>query len=282
MAFCWSIVVSLLLKHYQGSHDLIPYRDILYELASVGELPLPNSSPQPTNKREWGAHSPISSDSSPAVSLSEVPIRPDSRTFAGSKRANAAASASNSSPNTDISSSSSSSSLTPAVLADNSLLHDSPSGMQLFSLPMYSNELGRLPLHGQVNFSTRPQAQTQPHPMDWYNESSSAPIATPVPGVHEMGMDTAYIQHGYLNYDNAFDAGSSPSAPTSNGTMPYPNGLLPQPSASAAGHPRYPPPQADMLSANRDRSQNMNSINMLPTLDSDTFAMWSNAPSGFE
>lgn len=257
---------------------LIPYRDILYELASVGELPLPNSSPQATNKREWGAHSPISSDSSPALSLSEAPIRPDSRTIAGSKRANAAASAFNSSPNTDISSSSSLSSLTTAVPADTSLSHDSPPGMQLFSLPMYSNELGRLPLHGQVNFSTRPQAETL-HPMDWYNEALSAPVATSVPRVHEIGMGTSYIQHGYLDYDNSFDTGSAPSASTNNGTMPYPDGLLTQPGAA---QPRYAPPQASMLSANRDRSQDTNIINIPPSLDSDTFAMWSNAPSGFE
>ncbi|KAE9398887.1 hypothetical protein BT96DRAFT_957454 [Gymnopus androsaceus JB14] len=253
--------------------------DILYELASVGELPLPNSSPEPTNKREWGAESPMSTSSI------STPIPSRSRTIAGSKRAATATA------NADISSSSLSS-----AVAENPLLHDSPPGMQLFSLPMYSDELGRLPLHGQVNFSTRAQPNTQPQPMDWYNQPPPAPSGT------EMGMNTPYIQPGYLNYDYPYGGSEAAqgtssvgiSASSTNGSMPYRNGLHPHqslngaggPSSSVAGHSRHshvrpPPDQAGMLSS-RDRNPNMNDVDMPPSLDSDTFAMWSNAPSGFE
>ncbi|KXN82670.1 Transcriptional activator protein acu-15 [Leucoagaricus sp. SymC.cos] len=108
--------------------------DILYELASVGDLPLPQGSP-PSNKRERDSDSPISSTTSDHTST-PPPSSDGSRTFAGSKRVNKELS---------------------SLMLDPSSSTMGQQSQELYTLPLYSDELGRLPLHGQVKFS--PQAQ---------------------------------------------------------------------------------------------------------------------------
>lgn len=61
------------------------YRDILYELASVGELPLPQPSPTPSNKRDRDSDGPAT----PSTTASDSPTSPivdEQRHFAGTKR----------------------------------------------------------------------------------------------------------------------------------------------------------------------------------------------------
>ncbi|KAF9256488.1 hypothetical protein L218DRAFT_966338 [Marasmius fiardii PR-910] len=95
--------------------------DVLYELACVGELPLPQASPPSSNKRERDADEPITpkphQDESGAQAL-------EHRAIAGSKRA-----------------------------LKSSVNGSQPPHQQLFGLPMYSDELGRLPVHGQLNYT---------------------------------------------------------------------------------------------------------------------------------
>ncbi|KAK7024381.1 Gypsy retrotransposon integrase-like protein 1 [Paramarasmius palmivorus] len=128
-------------------------RDILYELASVGDLPLPKSSPA-SQKRERDSDSPRSSagDNSPVASgvhtsgdMSDATPAPGSRTIAGSRRAAMKSPAA----------SSTSSANTPPPSAGT---QDGQPPHQLFSLPMYSDELGRLPLHGQLNYTSQRSA----------------------------------------------------------------------------------------------------------------------------
>ncbi|KAF8972347.1 fungal-specific transcription factor domain-containing protein [Flammula alnicola] len=108
--------------------------DILYELASVGELPLPQRSPPSTNKRERGSETPMSStasESSMSMDQSDMP-----RNIAGSRRVNKES----------------------TFIGQSNL-------QSYFALPVYSSELGRLPLHGQVTFSAQahtPAPQHQP------------------------------------------------------------------------------------------------------------------------
>ncbi|KAF8643172.1 hypothetical protein AX16_009214 [Volvariella volvacea WC 439] len=183
--------------------------DILYELASVGELPLPQPSPPSGNKRERGSDSPrsgASSCDSPSDSL-DVP-----RSIAGTRRV------SNRDPLVGISdaggigrvaSTSSTASSTTASTAASALgtsgasgagaagtlqpqswpppqaaaqQHPSPQSMQqsaaapvehLFTLPVYSEELGSLPLHGQVQFSPRGQSPLSA-PNYWYQPFAGA------------------------------------------------------------------------------------------------------------
>ncbi|ESK85138.1 hypothetical protein Moror_3593 [Moniliophthora roreri MCA 2997] len=113
--------------------------DILYELASVGELPLPKSREGGQNKRDRDSDSPRSTSgsvcgSSPGLMATEV----GERSIAGSKRAmkSSASTASTASP------------------ASTSSPSAEPPNQQLFSLPMYSDELGRLPLHGQLHYTS--------------------------------------------------------------------------------------------------------------------------------
>ncbi|KAG7089094.1 hypothetical protein E1B28_010803 [Marasmius oreades] len=95
--------------------------DVLYELASVGELPLPQASSPLSNKRERDADEPIASKP-PEESSSSQNL--EHRAIAGSKRA-----------------------------LKSSGTGPQPPQQQLFGLPMYSNELGRLPVHGQLNYT---------------------------------------------------------------------------------------------------------------------------------
>ncbi|KAJ3712064.1 fungal-specific transcription factor domain-containing protein [Lentinula raphanica] len=240
--------------------------DILYELASVGDLPLPNASPMVKNKRERGVDSPISgtgtSDSSPALSPSDNPVSPEQRAIAGSRRVSAAMAGTHDPLKASTSRSRSS-------LLENSHLADASTGAQLFSLPVYSNELGRLPLHGQVDFSMR--AHTNPQ-LDWVPPPTSVG-----PG---MTPNSQYIQPEYLNFGISGGGASSSSGPIS-----YRNGFHQQPSlngsmdpvSSLAGYPQQPPiqPSGAMLSST-------DGVGLPISLDNDTFAMWSNAPSGFE
>lgn len=144
-------------------------RDILYELASVGDLPLPQHSPPTTNKRERDADSPNSSTPSdtPQSQTENMP-----RNIAGSRRVKkeigdrAALMRQTLSASDSQGSSSSISSRNPETHPLQHLsTHDVTSSqplpvpVQYYTLPVYSNELGRLPLHGQVAFSSDASVQ---------------------------------------------------------------------------------------------------------------------------
>ncbi|KAJ3796205.1 fungal-specific transcription factor domain-containing protein [Lentinula aff. detonsa] len=240
--------------------------DILYELASVGDLPLPNASPMATNKRERGADSPMSatgtSESSPALSPSNTPLTRDLRAIAGSRRVSAAMPISG---NFDhLAGATTAKSLTRSALPESSHLNDSPSGMQLFSLPVYSDELGRLPLHGQVNFLSRPHPNSQS--LEWCPPSGSTGSG--------LITNPQYIQAEY--YNPAF---SGSGAATNPGAISY---LEQSPLNGSAGLAPSSMASYSQQHASDGMSSSRDGGNMPMSLDSDTFAMWSNAPSGFE
>ncbi|KAJ3733132.1 hypothetical protein DFJ43DRAFT_1069396 [Lentinula guzmanii] len=220
--------------------------DILYELASVGDLPLPN------------ANSPMSatgtSESSPALSPSNTPLTRDLRAIAGSRRVEFRPSRG----------ATTAKSLTRSALPESSHLNDSPSGMQLFSLPVYSDELGRLPLHGQVNFLSRPHPNSQS--LEWCPPSGSTGSG--------MITNPQYIQAEY--YNPAF---SGSGAATNPGAISY---LEQSPLNGSAGLASSSMASYSQQHASDGMSSSRDGVNMPMSLDSDTFAMWSNAPSGFE
>lgn len=138
-------------------------RDILYELASVGDLPLPQYSPPMTNKRERDAETPISRSSADLSSPSPPESMP--RSIAGSRRVHKENSERAAALRHGASSDRISSCDQPSHGVDRSpsqaqIKHEvGPAPpphipVQYYSLPVYSNELGRLPLHGQVAFSS--------------------------------------------------------------------------------------------------------------------------------
>ncbi|KAJ3726500.1 hypothetical protein DFJ43DRAFT_1002052 [Lentinula guzmanii] len=183
-------------------------RDILYELASVDDVPLPDASPMATNKCEQGADSPMSatgtSESCPALSPSNTPLTRDLRAMAGSRRVSAAIPTSGN--HDHLVAATTGKSLTHSALSESSHLNDSPSGMQLFSLPVYSDELGRLPLHGQVNFLSTPHPNSQS--LGWCPPSGSTGSG--------MITNPQYIQAEYYN-----PASSGSGAATNPGAITY-------------------------------------------------------------
>ncbi|KAG1905387.1 fungal-specific transcription factor domain-containing protein [Suillus fuscotomentosus] len=143
--------------------------DILYELASVGDLPLPQPSPSGGTKRERDSGSPMSAPST--TSPSEVP----------------------------------------------------------------PTDLGRLPLHGQLNF---------PNTDMWYSHGGGNPTSmqnAAVPAAYSVD-DMFYEQ--MTQYPAQYQSGTSTSSPYGDD----PQGLQ----------------------------------SLMGCFDTDTIAMWSNAPTGFE
>lgn len=204
--------------------------DILYELASVGDLPLPQPSPSGGTKRERDSDSPISG----APTTSPAPDVP--RTIAGSRR-----------------------------VGRETAAQTRPNPVTSFDLPLYSDDLGRLPLHGQLNFQDTSHTNNM-----WYPEMSRNPVPTQtamqnVPPPQEYSQPPvpgAYMDDMFYGHMSQFSTAQYPSQET--------------------------PTQYD------DSSQGMQTLmggppqqNVLPhpvpsVVDADTIAMWSNAPTGFE
>ncbi|KAJ2936610.1 hypothetical protein H1R20_g483, partial [Candolleomyces eurysporus] len=153
--------------------------DILYELASVGDLPLPQPSP-PTHKRERDGES---SASSPDVKPEGLALGQDGpRPMAGSKRVTGATqqrqlSGPLSTPVQvqDVDLVRHVQQPSPDMTAGSTPHQHSPQQQQqqqqYFSLPVYSDELGRIPLHGQIEFSSSQQPQSMNHQQYWYSGS---------------------------------------------------------------------------------------------------------------
>lgn len=164
------------------------FRDIIYELAAVGDLPLPQPSPPTSNKRERNADEPISSsipsEASKATSPAGQPS--DTRAMAGNSRLHKDSSISkpmdqqyprsSQSPEQGStvsqvpSPSQHGSGLQSRQQSQTQLNEEQASSMpssvplvaQYYTLPVYSNDLGRLPIHGQLSFAEQARAQLQP------------------------------------------------------------------------------------------------------------------------
>ncbi|TFK27934.1 hypothetical protein FA15DRAFT_653244 [Coprinopsis marcescibilis] len=175
--------------------------DVIYELASVGELPLPQPSP-PSNKRERDADTPISATMLSPNTSEKGPEENNDRPMAGSRRArkdtkpyrlpvpNIVASSGFRNPNVESRRSSQGSLVasspqvrqlhlqpsSESLRSNHSPLYPPPPSSSLpsqpqspsqnnqyLSLPVYSQDLGKLPLHGQIDFSSMEQ------PNYWYN-----------------------------------------------------------------------------------------------------------------
>lgn len=242
-------------------------RDILYELASVGDLPLPQPSPQGT-KRERDSDSPPPA-SRPASTPKECP-----RTTAGTRR------------------------ISREIYAHpQSQQHrQQPPPSQpppSYNLPVYSNDLGRIPLHGQVTFQMAgsPTASTSSGSMQspnmWFSSSNgiqqpSNPPPAPMNGHNFAHGDTYAIDNLFL------DQMSSPFGAFS-----------PQQTHHSAGHGHSHShghgngngnqSTATELQAFVDATSAAGGVQPLimqtdPAMfdvDPDTIAMWSSAPTGF-
>lgn len=214
--------------------------DILYELASVGDLPLPQPSPSGGTKRERDSDSPISAP--PTTSPpSDVP-----RTIAGSRRIGREAAA-----------------------------HTRSNFVSSFDLPLYSDDLGRLPLHGQVNFpNTSPQLGSSTSNM-WYSHGSGnsvQPHATqtsiqnvPPPQDYSQTSVPAVYNMDDMFYEQMSQYSAQYQSQGTSASSPYDDDTQGLQSLMSGTHQQnvLPHPNANVM-------------------DTDTIAMWSNAPTGFE
>ncbi|KAM5539214.1 hypothetical protein V8D89_007087 [Ganoderma adspersum] len=266
--------------------------DILYELASVGDLPLPQASPAPSNKRERDSDSPVSSgaisvasDSEPRGSL----LVESYRTFAGTRRVSkdhngstlkdapslAAATFAQPlprPPSAHPAAAAASDAEKLATNANGSGGAASPS----FALPVHTDELGRLPLHPGFNVSYsggwQDQSQSQPQPSQVQAQQQQqqrqqgggggAPFDPRMMGMYALQPPS---------FNELFSASmQEPSAFTQAGpevTMGTERGAGPVAGAGAgAGAGAQGPPLSSEEMAFTD----------------NTLAMWSNAPTSFE
>lgn len=244
---------------------LIP-RDILYELAHVGELPLPQINPVSTNKRARNTDTPISGTGSQVVDApSNTGLADTPRAFAGSQRVNI----------TDP----------PNLTETQNPLDLLPSAQHdEYAMPIYTDELGRLPLHGQATqFSSTEDYWTIPAPGN-HNQhvhpdmSNSRHQQQHHPEDEPLGQMSTMTPMDASFYNNLTDYTTSyPSTSMALSVLQYGN------SASVAMHgytpttserDYYPHPQEQQPVSQMPNSQMM--------IDEPMLAMWSSAPAGFE
>lgn len=216
------------------------------ELAFAGDVSIPNTSPMslPRKKRLREPENDNSSPASTASTASSPPLSPiesSSRSIAGSRRVSQA-----------------------------ELKHPA-----LFSLPMYSNELGRLPIYGQFNFSdsngrlplpSSSTAATGGVPTDFDQIILSNLASMPAGGVPMANMD-AYVLDGLFNGQTIQNFANHCDA--SRGRQQQ------QQSATAADI-------ASFFAGTSSDFQGFSRFGTMPAMDNDTMTMWSTAPTGLE
>ncbi|KAH9830265.1 fungal-specific transcription factor domain-containing protein [Rhodofomes roseus] len=166
--------------------------DILYELAYVGDLPLPQNTP-PNNKRDRDSDSPRANPSpgadgyTPAANTATPgasSLDPTQRTFAGSRRVSrdtaslATTAASFGQQQMQQSVFTPSDVPSPMGVADPA---NASAATNTFALPIHSDELGRLPLHGftmssMVSTPLGPSSQAPSSlAQDWFGADTGGP-----------------------------------------------------------------------------------------------------------
>jgi len=136
---------------------------------------------------------------------------------------------------------------------------------------MYSDELGRLPLHGQFKFSAQGQAPLESNADYWYSAPASNQMAPPHsnPPPHTPNR-TSNMNASAFPMDALFYDQVAPNFTSSFSQTP-----------STAPHYRLGGDVDGAMSSGVDPRQHA-----VPSrqamVDSDTIAMWSNAPTGFE
>ncbi|KAF8187484.1 hypothetical protein BJ912DRAFT_969930 [Pholiota molesta] len=231
------------------------YWDILRELAFAGDVSLPNTQPAaPPRKKRLREQD---DESSPSVSPPVSPMDPP-RSIIGNRRV------------------SSTLPQPPApALQQQQLPQRQPA---LFSLPMYSNELGRLPIYGQFNFSDSIGPNTR-MPMTGLPTPSSA-----VPSPSTPLLDNLFLQNM-----------AAASAMGLQGNM---DTYLIDPLFNMNNNQMLGNLAASQNMANQQASLGMadfasmfasagsfdfdGRVGAMPAMDNDTMTMWSMAPTSLE
>lgn len=153
--------------------------------------------------------------------------------------------------------------------------YQAPQRQPLFSLPMYGNELGRLPIYGQFNFSDAvdvgqaqpqmPYSQRDPN-IDHFvlANLSAATAASMVQGQGQAPAQESFIIDSLFNGQNfqGMTTGNTPSPDQ-------------QP-------PTAPTNFASLFGGNMYGFDDLSRVGTMPAMDNDTMTMWSTAPTGLE
>ncbi|KAG5732476.1 Transcriptional activator protein acu-15 [Termitomyces sp. T112] len=219
--------------------------DIMYELAFVGDLQLPNPSPPVNHKRDRGSDSPVGSA---AASTSPPPLTEGPRAIAGTRR----------------------------VAAKTQLPLQSKSEPS-YSLPVYSNELGNMPINGQGHILS--QMLQQQLPPYWDANSVSEVISSsmtpsypyPLPSA-PISLDMDLFNQMDFNYDPSLaqPASSSLQVPCDNRVVDGGNLAMGMQQPT-----EVMPAQAPFGGVGQG-------LNTREVIDNDAVVMWSNPPSGFD
>ncbi|KDQ52727.1 hypothetical protein JAAARDRAFT_702130 [Jaapia argillacea MUCL 33604] len=223
--------------------------DVLCELATVGELPLPQSSPAPY-KRDRESDSPRSAHSS-STSAGDMPSSAPSpsdgtRVIAGSRRVSRDQGA-------------------PSATSTQRTTANSSTSSSIFTLPIHSAELGRLPLHPGFEMPIQNQPPLNSQDNMWYGGTSmaSGPSGqnSSAASLHSNGIDSlsSMFQMDPLMYEQMLSG--------------YPGSYLQSSNAPPQQYQQHPPMYSDGIGT-AQQSQ--------PFVNNDTITMWSNAPTGFE
>ncbi|KAF9223941.1 hypothetical protein BS17DRAFT_704855 [Gyrodon lividus] len=262
------VCLSVLKRCEKRWHTSGRFWDVLHKLASVGELPLSQPSPTTETKRERYSNSP----SSPSVSTSEE----GSRTIAGSRHI-------------------------PRDAQSQSQSQQHQHVSSTLNLPLYSNDLGRLPLHRQANFPINtsatlstalappqmdsPNVRYPPSSTGTYHPPNGPPPASGPPHTHDF-TQPKYPAHEFFYDQSANSFGTTLAARHISLSTQFP-GTTSAACAAAGeavgqawtgGHAITNESQALMNAQMGTHGHGHWHDVMVP----DTIAMWSTAPTGFE
>lgn len=250
----------------------------MYELASMGDLPLPQASPPAGHKRERDTDSPeATSPSTPSSSgHTGSPSVEEPRNIAGSRRVSHSQHHHQHSvqPYSPVTPAPSNGGFTPISL---------PMTGADFALPVHSDELGRLPLYPTATGTLDPAMASGS--TGWFSDFGTLPLpaggpqtaappgqlAPPDVPMQVNGqpaeMDSVFSS---IVYDQVLSNLSASLAPAATAPMQYPAAVDPQ---------RQPLPTENFEQMMFELGGDAATV-MYP--DNGTLSMWSNAPAGFE
>lgn len=259
------------------------FRDIMYELASMGDLPLPQASPPATNKRERDSEDPseAASPSTPSSGSASTPSD-EPRHIAGSKRVSHSQQQQQQfqpppqhqqqySP------------ILPGSSGGDAFVPVRPRTTlgDTFSLPVHTDELGRLPLHPTADpalaygntgwasdFGPLPPAPPPNGPPNITMQQMAPPDVNMAP--QTMSMDPMFSS---MVYDQVISNLSASLAPAAMMPQHYPSSVDPQ---------RAPLPSENFEQIMQSLGSDAGSVIMPDYAENGALSMWTSAPASFE
>ncbi|KAH9910329.1 fungal-specific transcription factor domain-containing protein [Epithele typhae] len=240
--------------------------DILYELASVGDLPLPQASPAPSQKRERDSDTPMSTSATPLNAVSPPPPPPPLPPPANAATPPVPLSTlwSSTRRQKDGPSLAAQTFAAPVSARASAAAPSSEAGSSAFTLPLHTEELGRMPLHPGFSGTYTSNWHQHQHQQQQQQQQRQQQQQQQAHVPFDPRMVTMYTSSGFAD----MFGGGEPSAFASGTPAGAGSGVGPDMQAmAAAGAGAGAPPEMT--------SEELAFAN-------GTLAMWSSAPHSFE